>query len=389
MNMKIKIFLLFLISVISLNLSAQKIGFIKEDLAKAKAKAAEENKLIFVDAYTTWCGPCKWMDANVFSDKTVAKFYKNSFVNLKLDMEKGDGLQFAQDYRVAAFPSFYYLTADGEVAHMARGAFDANDMMKIGTEALSTDHSLAAYQNNYQSRKTDPDFLLNYSMLLKSLRLDEVADIASDYLATQTNWGGERNTKFIFDQVGIDIEDDKFKYMLNHIDEFYKHITPSKVDVKILNGIHASLGPEGTPDDVEVMLDKLLPTQAQRLKDKMYLEAMLSGEYIEDIEIFTNMAYFYVIHWQPTDWEYSNNLAWIIYENGINKAQFEKGKDIALQSISMNDNYFNNDTAAALFYMMSDKKQALKYAYKALNQSEAAGLNSGSTQALIQMIEGL
>ncbi len=375
--------------LLTFSLQGQKMGFIKEDLAKAKRLAAQENKLIFVDAYTTWCGPCKWMDANVFKDKEVTKLYKKSFINLKLDMEKGDGLAFAEQYQVMAFPSFYFLTPEGEVVHTARGAFAAPDMYKIGTDAASTTRSLRAYQQNYQAEKSNPDFLLSYSMLLKELRLDEVDDIAEDYLATQSDWSGERNTKFIFDLVGIDIEDDRFKYMLDHADEFYEHITPSKVDTKILNGIHGNLGPESTPDDVEAQLDKLIPSQAQRLKDKMYLEHMLSGEYIEDVEIFTNMAYFYTMHWQPSDWEYTNNLAWIIYENGVNKAQFEKGKDIALQSIASDDNYFNNDTAAALFYMLADKDQAMKYAKKALAQSEAAGLDSGSTQTLIQMIEGL
>ena len=384
-----KIIPILILCFLHLGAFSQNMGFIKEDLEKAKRKAAEENKLIFVDAYTTWCGPCKWMDANVFKDKEVTKYFKKSFVNLKLDMEKGDGISFAQQYQVAAFPSFYFLSADGEVVHMARGAYAADDMMKMAEDAIGPHTSLQAYQDSYQVEKTNPEFLISYGMLLKELRLDEVESVASDYLATQTDWSGERNTKFIFDLVGIDMESDKFKYMLDHVDEFYKHITPSKVDTKILNAIHGNLGPESTPDDIEMQLDAMIPSQSQRLKDKMYLEQMLSGEYIEDVEIFTNMAYFYVMHWQPSDWEYTNNLAWIIYENAINKAQFEKGKDIALQSIATDDNYFNNDTAAALFYMMADKEGALKYANKALSQSEAAGLNSASTQTLLQMIGDL
>jgi len=387
--MKYKIVISVAICLIAFYANAQKMGFIKEDLAKAKRLAAEENKLIFVDAYTTWCGPCKWMDANAFKDKEVTKLYKESFINLKLDMEQGDGLAFARQYKVRAFPSFFFLTSEGEVVHTARGAFAASEMIKIGSDANSSTKSLRAYQQNYQAEKSDPDFLLNYSMLLKKLRLDEVESIAEDFLATQSDWSGERNTKFIFDLIGIDIEDKKFKYMLDHVDEFYEHITPSKVDTKILNAIHGNLGPESTPDDLEAQLDMLIPDQAQRLKDKMYLEQMLGEEYIEDVEIFVNMAYFYTMHWQPSDWEYTNNLAWIIYENGVNKEQFEKGKEIALQSIATEDNYFNNDTAAALFYMMADKEQALKYANKALAQSKSAGLDSGSTKILIQMIEGL
>lgn len=70
----------------------------KEILAKAK----KENKLIMVDAFTTWCGPCKWMAKNTFTNDTVADFYNSKFVNAKIDMEKGEGLDIAKQYEVQA-----------------------------------------------------------------------------------------------------------------------------------------------------------------------------------------------------------------------------------------------------------------------------------------------
>jgi thiol:disulfide interchange protein len=71
------------------NKTFAQIKFESGTWSQIKAKAKAENKLIFLDAYTTWCGPCKWMARNVFTNDTVAQFYNATFVNAKIDMEAG------------------------------------------------------------------------------------------------------------------------------------------------------------------------------------------------------------------------------------------------------------------------------------------------------------
>ena len=53
--------------------------------------AKKENKLIFMDCYTSWCGPCKALAKNVFTQEKVGDFFNPRFINVKYDMEKGDG----------------------------------------------------------------------------------------------------------------------------------------------------------------------------------------------------------------------------------------------------------------------------------------------------------
>ena len=47
--------------------------------------------MIFLDAYASWCGPCKMLQKNVFTKKAVGDFYNSKFINVKMDMEKGEG----------------------------------------------------------------------------------------------------------------------------------------------------------------------------------------------------------------------------------------------------------------------------------------------------------
>lgn len=98
-------------------------------------KAKKENKLVFVDAYTVWCGPCKYMSNAVFTDKAVGEYYNKSFVNYKFDMEKGEGPTFARKYTVNSYPSLIFLTPNGDPIYFAEGIHQIEAFMKLGRDA--------------------------------------------------------------------------------------------------------------------------------------------------------------------------------------------------------------------------------------------------------------
>jgi thiol-disulfide isomerase/thioredoxin len=87
--------------------AAQGIEFFHGTWAEAMAKSRAEGKPIFVDAYTSWCGPCRWMSANIFTDAAVGQYFNANFINVKLDMEKGEGVEFARTHKVMAYPTLF------------------------------------------------------------------------------------------------------------------------------------------------------------------------------------------------------------------------------------------------------------------------------------------
>lgn len=131
------LFITVLFVATSVASSAQGINFFKGTWAEVLEKAKQENKPIFVDAYTVWCGPCKYMAANVFSVDSVGAFHNESFINYKFDMEKGEGPQFASKYRVTAYPTLLYLTPDGKVMHRVMGAKQPEPFITEGKRALT------------------------------------------------------------------------------------------------------------------------------------------------------------------------------------------------------------------------------------------------------------
>lgn len=88
------------------------------------AKAAKGEKHVFIDFSTSWCGWCKKMDREVFSDPEVIKMLNDNFVAVKVEGDSRKKLDIdgyiiseadltRKDYGVRGFPAFWFLKSDG------------------------------------------------------------------------------------------------------------------------------------------------------------------------------------------------------------------------------------------------------------------------------------
>lgn len=91
------------------------VKFEKTDFNSALVKAKAENKYIFIDFYTAWCGPCLKFTQTVLTNKEVGNAMNASFINLKYDAEKGEGISLAKKYEVNSYPTLLITDANGNV----------------------------------------------------------------------------------------------------------------------------------------------------------------------------------------------------------------------------------------------------------------------------------
>ena len=113
------------------------IQFFHGSLKEAKAKAKKEKKLIFIDCYTSWCGPCKSMAKKTFVNKEVGEYFNANFICVKMDMEKDEGPDVATRYSVEAYPTYLFLDYKGEVKHRDLGFIDAERFIQLGKTAAA------------------------------------------------------------------------------------------------------------------------------------------------------------------------------------------------------------------------------------------------------------
>ena len=123
------ILLAFLLQNNSVN--AQGIEFFHGTWEEALAEAKAKDKVIFIDAYTTWCGPCKMMAKNVFTDIEVGTFFNQNFINVKLDMEKELGLSLKSKLNVRVYPTLLFIDGSENVVHKAVGALPKPEFLKF------------------------------------------------------------------------------------------------------------------------------------------------------------------------------------------------------------------------------------------------------------------
>lgn len=108
------------------------IQFQELSLKDAMAKAKKEHKLIFVDVYTTWCGPCKMLKKNTFPDQKLGDYYNKNFISIAADAEKGEWIEFAEKNAVQGYPTMMILDADGKVIDRTMGYMPAEPLLKFG-----------------------------------------------------------------------------------------------------------------------------------------------------------------------------------------------------------------------------------------------------------------
>ncbi len=94
--------------------------------------AKKENKLVFLDIYATWCGPCKQLKMNTFSNSDVGIFYNSNFVNMALDGEQGEGKVLMQKYALRSFPSLLFIDGNGKVVGQTVGYHNPNQFLELG-----------------------------------------------------------------------------------------------------------------------------------------------------------------------------------------------------------------------------------------------------------------
>lgn len=116
---------------------ATQINFIEDSWGEALKQAAAQHKYIFVDAYATWCGPCKILKATTFKNAKAADFFNKNFVNVAIDMEKGQGPELASAWGMQAYPTLIIFDSAGNPVLGTVGYIGANDLVKFGQKALS------------------------------------------------------------------------------------------------------------------------------------------------------------------------------------------------------------------------------------------------------------
>jgi thioredoxin-related protein len=179
---RLKLSVLFLFTALAV--SAQTgVKFEHGSWSEILQKAKNENKMIFVDCYTSWCGPCKKLSKEIFPQEAVGVYFNENFVSIKVDMEKGEGIELKDIFSVKAFPTMLFISKEGKEQHRIVG-FRTADKLIAEAKKANENKGFGSYTQRYENGERSPEFLMDYLSVLTSIyKKKEASDVASDFLS--------------------------------------------------------------------------------------------------------------------------------------------------------------------------------------------------------------
>ncbi len=359
-------------------------GTWKEILARAK----EENKLVMLDAYTSWCGPCKWMAKNIFPMKDVADFYNKNFVPAKIDMEKGEGIEIAKKYEVMNYPTFLFVDGEGKLVHRICGSREADAFMKAGKEAMSPTLNYAFLEKNFKE-SGKPAAATAYFNAASEACMDVEKDV-SKYLAA-------KKPEELFEQANYDLlmyfinehTNPSFTYLVSHYTDFTAKHKKEDIDEKIKTVYTTSIKKALRSKEAGKLVEVQKAYREQANAPVKYLDSytnMTQAKISRDTSLYFKAIIEFTDNYLLADVNALNSNAWDFYEKTDNKAYLVKAEEWAKKSTELAPGYANFDTYAAVLFKLGKYPEAKATATKAIDLGKKNSEDVKETEGLLDKI---
>ena len=388
---KIIPFLFLLISTMLFSQDGIKFG--KQSFAQTLEQAKKENKLIFLDAFASWCGPCKLLDKNVFPKKEVGDYFNANFLNLHIDMEKGEGIEIAKKYSIYSYPTLLFIDGDGKVVYKAAGYMSPQELISIAKEAVNPENTLENKIAKFEAGEKDPEFLMGLIKNTYSSDFSLAQKVATRYFQTRTDaiYSKEEAGMLLFFTKTID--DDLYKIFTakkaelstqipeSYLEEYDKQLKLNTVLQKSFDANTQSINePIFLAEGTKIYGEK----EAKQLLNKINMDLFFTQKKYDD---YAKSALNY--YQNPKDFatDELNNVAWNFYLYVTDKTLLTQVTQLCLEGIKKEENSQNTDTLANIYYKLGDYKNAKLWAKKSIEIAKAKGDEYASTEELLKKIK--
>lgn len=371
----------------------QSINFENGTFAEVLAKAKKEKKLVFLDAYASWCGPCKLMEKNIFTLKSVSDYYNTNFINAHFDMEKGEGREIAQKFGIRSYPTYLFLNGNGELILKNYGYMEEQDFLQIAKEANNPENVKYSLKERFEKGEKDPGFLINAMRQSIDTDFDFAKKVSEKYFQNK------KIEDYTQDDAGMllyfirSTDDPNYKIFQNNKAQILKFI-PENVYNEFDRNIKISK-----------ILEQSLDQQNKIIKDDYFYANAVPLVGKEEAEKALNRM---KVHFYPTVGKYSeyekaaleyyknpdeadpNELlkaAWIFSEYVQNKASLKKAQEWAEKSVMRQETAENTYILAKLYKQTGNKDAAKMYAEIAKNIAEQQGMDSSMAAQLLKELQ--
>lgn len=389
-----KIFAVLFISFSYLSYAQGGLQFDELPFKELIAKAKKENKLLFIDAYAVWCGPCKMMEKNIFPKPSVGEVYNKNFINARIDMEKGEGKDIAQKYAVRAYPTYLFLNGDGELVSQNFGYMEEKAFIAMATDLSDPKNRKGSLKDRFAAGEKDREFLINI------MRLNATTDFEFAKKASERYFENKNATEEITkDEIGFLLyflkssSDKNYKEYINRKTEIIKYLPEETYkefqdQVILAKIVEESIDFKKKKINEDYFLSKAEPLVGKDLaRQKLYQTKISYYEQNKDFAEYEKAALAYYNN--AADFHASELLkaAHIFSENIKNINSLKKATEWAQQSVIAGQTSENTYILAQLLAKSGNAQQAKQYAETSRNIAKQTGKDSSLAEQLLQQLK--
>ncbi len=265
-----------------------------EAFESARARAEEENKALFVDFYTDWCGYCKMMDREVFAAPEVGEMMNASFVNVKVDAESEFGDALAAEYGVGGFPTYIWMDANGDVIARNVGYSEKAEFIASVAKAKRAYALKARIGSSIEAGELTRDESRDYAVAIADADAVEAQKYANQYLENirVEEILDAANLDFI-SLFGTGLDGTVFDYVKDHSDAFREAHGQAGLDQYVKNTYNRNLSDAilaSEPDRMEAVVERVVPLLVESERELAQAEYVTRKIYYGNIGLATEYA---------------------------------------------------------------------------------------------------
>ena len=356
--------------------STQGIQFFRGSWAEALAEAKTQRKLLFVDAYAIWSGPSKMMDRNTFPQAAVGEFYNKHFINYKINIERGEGLDLAQKYTIRKPPTWLFINYDGRQVFRDSLYKAPEDFIQMGQQAIDPNRNQSLLALEFESGSRDPGKLFAYALLLKSSGAD-FQPVSRRYFSTQAEkdlFKKRQNWKAI-QAFTVDLNSREFQYLLKKAKKFKNKYGVSTVEKKISEVCQNATLKAGLTGN------RTLHEQSKGIAQKYIKDDGKRAQRLEmtyaatrrDWESYGVEAQTYFDQYKGHSADEWNRAAQYLQKYESDPQRLQTALEWSRQAVSQDRRHDTQFVYAALLYKLKYLDDALPAANQALSQAKQLG----------------
>lgn len=367
------------------------MAFLDAGWEAALQKAAESGKPIFVDAYTQWCGPCKWMAAHTFTREDVGNFYNQHFINVKMDMEHGEGLLFARAYDVSRYPTFLFIDARGDMLHRGLGRMSAVQFLELGAAALDSTRQLGALERAYKAGGRSPQTMRAYARALHEAGCGNPAGIALEYLEKQEDWASPENLRLIAELAPPDAGHPMYRFLAQNRRLACRHADSLLVSQTLKAGVEARIRRENISEEpaITAAFREIFPEKARRYAIEYQLQQLRHSREEEDRRRFIALALELDDDYAIEDARLLQHMAWTFMIFSKEEAHTLRARKWAEKALMAEDSCESNTLMASLCLQLKDRAAGIGYAERAIELGKKEGVDIRLPESLLEGLRGL